>query len=231
MSTNHPVAAPDVAPTPAEIKAAAKVVADAEKAQKKAAADAVKAEKAAVAATAKAAKEAAATAKAEQEAAVAAGKAMEEAKAKMQAIEAAKIEKAAAKAEKEAAKAKKKQDAEQGKADKLQAKAQKALDKEANKMPVQNGIRRPGPDGKCGRAWALMDEMSKKLGAPVAIADLLVQSTAAGLNPAMTRSNYAVWRKFNNVQGRVVPVGKQLAVEAKAVEAKAKASAKEAATV
>ena len=42
-------------------------------------------------------------------------------------------------------------------------------------------------------------------------ADLLVESTKAGLNPAMTRSNYAVWRKFNGVVGRVVPVAKQQA--------------------
>jgi hypothetical protein len=75
-------------------------------------------------------------------------------------------------------------------------------------MPTQNGIRRPGASGKCGRAWALMDEMSKKLRGPVAVADLLVQSDLLGLNPSMTRSNYAVWRKFNNVVGRVQPVAK-----------------------
>ena len=64
------------------------------------------------------------------------------------------------------------------------------------------------------------DEMSKALGAPVAIADLLVQSTALGLNPAMTRSNYAVWRKFNGVVGRVVPVAKvQAAAAAQAAAA------------
>jgi hypothetical protein len=73
-----------------------------------------------------------------------------------------------------------------------------------------------------------MDEMSKTLGGPVAIADLLVASTAAGLNPAMTRSNYAVWRKFNGVVGRVVPVAKQQA--ATAAEAAAKAAAEAAAT-
>ena len=86
-------------------------------------------------------------------------------------------------------------------------------------MPEQNGIRRPGPNGKCGRAWALMDEMSKTLGAPVAIADLLVASNPAGLNPAMTRPNYAVWHKINGVVGRVVPVAKQQAAAAAAAAA------------
>ena len=93
-------------------------------------------------------------------------------------------------------------------------------------MPEQNGIRRPGPDGKCGRAWALMDQMSRELGAPVAIADLLVASTAAGLNPSMTRSNYAVWRKFNSVVGRVVPQAKIAAAEAAAPAAAAMAAEK-----
>lgn len=103
-------------------------------------------------------------------------------------------------AEKAAAKKKREDD----KAAKVKAAADKVAAKEAAKQPERNGIRRPNPDGKCGKAWALMDHMTTTKGAPVAIADLLIASGHSGMNPNMVRSNYAAWRKFNGVAGRVL---------------------------
>ena len=138
-------------------------------------------------------------------------KAEKAAKAKAEKAEAAakaKAERAAASKakaeEKQAAKAAAKKAREDAKAAKAQAKVDAKAAKEATRQPVQNGARRPGPEGKCGKAWALMDSLSAKLGAPVAIADLLVASRALGLNDNMVRSNYASWRKFNGVAGRVL---------------------------
>lgn len=159
--------------------------------------------------------------KAEQKAAEAAAKAKQKAEAKA----AKEAEAAKAKADREAAAKAKKEAAEKAKAD---AKAAK----QAAKQPEQNGVRRPGPDGKCGKAWALMDAMSAKAGAPVAIADLLVASKAAGLNDNMTRSNYAAWRKFNGVTGRVLSqadIAKAQAAAKAAEQAKAAAAAAKAA--
>jgi len=142
--------------------------------------------------------EAAAATKAAADAAAAAKAAAADAKAK---------EKAAAADAKAKEKAAAKAKAEQDKADKkTKAAADKAAAKKAKedaRMPEQNGIRRPRPEGKCGQAWAIMDRMSAKLGSAVAIADLMVETTAAGMNPNMVRSNYATWRKFNKVEGRV----------------------------
>lgn len=178
-------------------------------------ADQVAAEKAEAAkikaAEAAAAKEAKAAAKLKEKEEKAAAKAAEKA--------AADKEKADAKAAAEADKVAKKEAAEKAKADKVAAAEAAKAAKEAGRMPIQNGIRRPRPEGKCGQAWALMDAMSAEIKAPVAIADLLVRSNAAGLNPNMVRSNYAVWRKFNGVSGRVLPVAKQAAAPAEATAA------------
>lgn len=105
---------------------------------------------------------------------------------------------------------------------KADAKVAAAQAKEAKKQPEQNGVRRPSPEGKCGRAWSLMDQLSQALGQPVAIADLLAVSKTMGMNDNMVRSNYAAWRKFNGVVGRVLS-------QADIAKAQVAAAAKEAA--
>lgn len=124
---------------------------------------------------------------------------------------------AAAKLKKEAdaklrddAKAKKLADAEAAKTKretdkqaKIDAKAAKVAEREASRMPQQNGIRRPKPDTMCGKAWAIADDLSQKLGQPVPIANLLEATNAAGLNPGNVKAEYAGWRKFHGVTGRV----------------------------
>lgn len=82
------------------------------------------------------------------------------------------------------------------------AEAAKAA-KEANRMPEQNGVRRPKPDTLCGKAWALADKLSAELGQPTPIANLLEAARAEGLNEGNVKAEYARWRKFLGVSGRV----------------------------
>lgn len=137
---------------------------------------------------------AAAQKQAEKEAkAAAAAEAKAAKQAEREAAKQAKIDaKAAAVAEREAAKAAKEQA-------KLDAKAAK----EAARQPEQNGIRRPGPDGLCGQVWSLADELSATLGQPVPIANLLEAGEAQGLNPSNIRTEYARWKKFHGLTGRI----------------------------
>ena len=148
-------------------------------------------QKAADAAAAKAAKEAkAAEVKAEKEAKVAAKK---EAQAKAKAEKEAKI--AADKAAKEQAKA----DAEAAKA--------------ANKMPEQNGVRRPKPETLCGLAWAIFDAVSQKNGAPASIKESLEAAKAHNLNEGNVKAEYARWRKFYAISGRIAAPGSEKAAD------------------
>jgi hypothetical protein len=126
-----------------------------------------------------------------------------------------------AKADKE--EAKKKRDKE--KQDKIDAKAKadkekadkKAATEEAkakSTMPERNGIRRPKPETLCGKAWTVMDEMSKVQGSPVAVADLLKTTNAQGLNEGNVKAEYARWRKYNGIAGRIQSVATQQAAAA-----------------
>ncbi len=107
--------------------------------------------------------------------------------------------KAAAAAE---AKAAKDAEREAAKAAKEQAKLDAKAAKEAARQPEQNGIRRPGPDGLCGKVWTLADTLSASLGQAVPIANLLEAGVAQGLNPSNIRTEYARWKKFHGLTGR-----------------------------
>jgi len=159
--------------------------------------------------------------------------------------EAEKVAKAEAR---EAAKAAKKAEAEAKKAAKEAEKAEKAAAKaaakEANKMPEQNGVRRPKPGTKCGQVWELADAMSAEQGSPVAITDLLEHPQALEMNANNVRCEYAAWKKFYGITGRIESpkaaearaakeaekaAAAQAKAEAKAAEKAAKAAEKEAA--
>lgn len=133
-------------------------------------------------------------------------------------------EKAQAKAAKDAAKAeeKAKKDAEklaakEAKEAEKAAKAQEKIDaaaaakaaKEANKMPEANGVRRPKPETLCGQAWAVFDEVSAKNGAPASIKESLEIAKARGLNEGNVRVEYARWRKFFGITGRIAAPGSE----------------------
>ncbi len=139
---------------------------------------------------------------AEAKAAAKAEKVAKAAEAKAQKAAEREAKKGEAKAAKEAAVAQKKADKE------AKAAAVKAA-KEANRQPEQNGVRRPKPDGQCGKAWAIFDSVSQKNGAPASIAESLVIANSQGLNEGNVKAEYARWRKFNGVTGRVAAPAKE----------------------
>jgi membrane protein involved in colicin uptake len=121
-----------------------------------------------------------------------------------------KAQKAQEKAAKEEAR---KLAAEQKAKEKEQAKLEAEKAKESSKMPMQNGVRRPKAEGLCGQAWAVFDEVSAKRGEPASIGESMEISRARGLNDANVRAEYARWRKFNGVEGRVADPRKVKPVE------------------
>lgn len=100
--------------------------------------------------------------------------------------------------------------------------AEKLKAAEANKMPEQNGVRRPKPATACGRCWALFDQISGETGAPATISAAM--ALAGDLNEDTVRTQYARWRKFHGVVGRLVDPA---AEAAKAAKVLADAEAKE----
>lgn len=114
-------------------------------------------------------------------------------------------EKAAEKAAKETAKA---AEAE-AKAAELKAKEDKKTAdlaaKEAKKQPEQNGIRRPGSDGACGKCWALFDKLSAEFKQPTPIKQAMAEGLAQtpSLDPSTIRTQYARWKKFHGISGSV----------------------------
>lgn len=92
-------------------------------------------------------------------------------------------------------------------AEKAEAKRLREEAKAANAMPKQNDVTRPRPDTACGKAWELFDNLSAKMGQPVPIAIALQASEKQGLVFDTVKTQYARWKKFNGITGRVaVPV-------------------------
>lgn len=151
--------------------------------------------------------------------------------AKLSAKAAKEVEKLAAKEAKAAEKAAEKAAKDAAKEEaKLAKEAEKAAKLEANKMPVSNGVTRPKPDSLCGKAWAVFDAVSQETGAPATIAASLEKSTLLGLNEGNVRAEYARWRKFFGISGRLLDPAKEaekaLAAQAKADEKAAKEAKK-----
>lgn len=83
------------------------------------------------------------------------------------------------------------------------AKEAKEAEAKANAMPEQNGVRRPKPDTLCGRAWALFDKASQLLQQPVPVNFAITIAEKFGLNEGNVKTEYARWKKFNGVEGRI----------------------------
>jgi colicin import membrane protein len=118
---------------------------------------------------------------------------------------------------------------------KEKAKAERKAQREASKMPMQNGVRRPKPNGKCGQAWAVFDAVSAQKGSPAAISECRELADAQGLNKANVNAEYAAWRKFYGVGGHVLPADyeskeavKEAAKQARLKEREEKKAAREA---
>jgi len=126
----------------------------------------------------------------------------EEAKAEATAAE-AEAKKAEKEAKKAEAKAAREAAKEAKKAEKEVKKAEAKAAKEAARMPQQNGIRRPKPGGLCARAWEIFDDVSARNGSPASIKEAMVIAKEQNLNEANVRAEYASWRKFHGITGRV----------------------------
>lgn len=88
-------------------------------------------------------------------------------------------------------------------AEKAEAKRLRDEEKAANAQPSQNDVTRPRPDTACGQAWALMDELTAKLQSAAPIALVLQAAEKKGLNYDTVKTQYARWKKFNGIVGRV----------------------------
>lgn len=137
-----------------------------------------------------------------------------------------KAEKEGKKAEREATKvAKKEAEAavkEAAKSAKAAAKAAKDAEKAASvtpAMPAQNGVTRPKSGTKCATVWDICDSTSNELRQPAPVENVMARALAAGLQPATIRTQYAHWKKFNGLVGRIsapvaAPVASEPAAEA-----------------
>lgn len=78
-------------------------------------------------------------------------------------------------------------------------------------MPKQNDITRPRPETSCGRAWELMDTLRERLGQAAPISVVLEAAQSRDLNHDTVKTQYARWKKFNGISGRVtLPIPKDL---------------------
>jgi ATPase subunit of ABC transporter with duplicated ATPase domains len=105
-----------------------------------------------------------------------------------------------AKIDAKAAKAAAKQAEKEAKA---AAKAAAKAERKKSTQPEQNGIRRPKDGTLCGRAWAIFDQVSAKNGSPASIGESMAIAKAESLNEANVRAEYARWRKFHGISGRI----------------------------
>ena len=137
---------------------------------------------------------------------MAAKAAEKEAKAKERQAEreAEKADKAAKKAaEKERLAAERAALKQQKEAEREAKKAELKAKREASKMPEQNGVRQPRPDTKTGEMWDLFNSKSTAEGRPIAISEVFDELVAKGHKTATIRTQYAFWRKFHGITGRI----------------------------
>lgn len=144
-----------------------------------------------------------------------------------QALEDAKNEKARLAAE---AKAQKQQLREAKKIEQERLKAEKLAAKEASKTLEQNGVRRPNRPGICLNAWNIFDEMSKNKGAPISISEVKSNPASAEISVATLSTQYANWRKYYGISGKIVSEDRAAEKAAKLAEKEALKVAKAEAT-
>lgn len=69
--------------------------------------------------------------------------------------------------------------------------------------PSANGITRPSAGTICASVWELAALLSDKLGRTVSLTVLIDAAKDQGINQYTARTQYACWRKFNGITGRV----------------------------
>jgi hypothetical protein len=68
----------------------------------------------------------------------------------------------------------------------------------------RNGITRPAAESITGKVWAAADAISvANNGAPATIAAVKAHPTMTGVNDHTVKTQYARWRAFNNIKGRL----------------------------
>lgn len=92
---------------------------------------------------------------------------------------------------------------QQKEAEREAKKAQLKAEREAIKMPEQNGVRQPRPGTKTGEMWDLFNARSTAEGRPIAISEVFDELVAKGHKTATIRTQYAFWRKFHGITGRI----------------------------
>lgn len=91
-------------------------------------------------------------------------------------------------------------------------KDRKEKEREANKEPEQNGIRKPGVGTLCRAAWDIFDAVTGAMGQTAPISYVLPVALDKGLNEANVKAEYARWKKYMGITGRVsVPVPANIA--------------------
>jgi hypothetical protein len=69
--------------------------------------------------------------------------------------------------------------------------------------PTANGITRPSSGTTCARVWELAEELTAAMGRTAPLSVVVDTAKAQGINQFTTRTQYACWRKFNGIVGRV----------------------------
>jgi hypothetical protein len=75
-----------------------------------------------------------------------------------------------------------------------------------NGQEERNGVKRPRPGGNTAQVWDVCDALYAKKGNTCPSfkeVDDAIEKKNADIPTATRRSNYAVWRKFNGITGRV----------------------------
>lgn len=70
-------------------------------------------------------------------------------------------------------------------------------------MPEKNGVREPRPGTNSANIWQLATSMSEAQNETVAVGDLIEAAKELGYNEATVKTQYARWRKFHDITGRV----------------------------
>lgn len=73
--------------------------------------------------------------------------------------------------------------------------------KEKREKDTQHGITRPGENTLCGKIWAAADAITAKFNQPAPVD--LVRAANPTVNLHTVKTQYARWRAYNGIQGRV----------------------------
>lgn len=78
-----------------------------------------------------------------------------------------------------------------------------SVPKAASTKVQQHGITRPGEGTVTGKVWTAADRLTTQRGNYASIAELKVDASLIGVNDHTIKTQYARWRAFNGVTGRV----------------------------